>query len=48
MNDGDFGGIALGSGNYEGGINHIGISRERTRAPKEPLTVDEQAIFGRN
>ena len=27
-----------------GGINHIGISHERTRAPKEPLTEDGQTI----
>ena len=45
VSDGEFGGIALESGNYEGEINHIGISYERTRAPKEPLTEDEQTIL---
>ena len=44
VNDGEFGCITLDSDNYEGEINQIGISRERTRAPKEPLTEDEQTI----
>ena len=44
VGDGEFGGIALGSVNYERGINHIGIPHGRTRAPKEPLTEDAQSI----
>ena len=45
MNNGEFGGVALGANNYEGGINHIEISHERTRAPGEPSTEDEQTIL---
>ena len=44
VNDGEFGGIALGSGNYEDKINHIGIPHERTRVPKEPLAEEDQTI----
>ena len=32
VGDGEFGGITLASGNYAGGINHIGIPHERTDA----------------
>ena len=44
MDDGEFGGATLGPGNYEDEINHIGISRERTRAPNEQSVEDEQTI----
>ena len=45
VNDGEFAGIALDSGNYEGEINHFEIPHERTRAPKDPLAEDERTIF---
>ena len=43
INNVEFGGIIPDSGNYEGEINHIEISHERTRQPNEPLTEDEKA-----
>ena len=48
VNNGNFNGTILGPNNNEGEINHIGISHERTqrtRAPKEPLTEEAQAIL---
>ena len=44
VNNGEFGGANLDSNNYEGGINHIGISHGRTRAPNEPLAGGERPI----
>ena len=43
-NNGEFGGVALDSNNYEGEIEHIEISHERTRKPNEPSAEDERAI----
>ena len=45
VSDGEFGGIALDSNNYEGGIDHIEISHERTRTPNEPSAEEEQTIL---
>ena len=44
VNNEEFNGVTLDSNNYEGEINHIGISHKRTRTPNEPLTEDEQTI----
>ena len=41
----EFGGIIPDSGNYEGEIDNIEISHERTRHPNEPLTEEEHAIW---
>ena len=38
-------GIILDSDNYDGEINHIGISHERTRTPDEPPKDDGEAIL---
>ena len=44
-NNEETGGISRDSNNYEGEINHIDISHERTRKPNEPLTEDDHAIL---
>ena len=43
INDSDFSGVVSDSNKYEGRINHIEISHERTRTPEEPLTEAEQS-----
>ena len=48
VSNAEFGGIILDSANYEGEINHIGISHERTRHPDEALTEADHAICDRN
>ena len=41
----EFAGIIPDSDNYEGEINHIGISRERTRHPDEALTGEANSVL---
>ena len=45
VNNGEFGWVALDANNYEGRINHIEISHERTREPNEPSAEDKQKIL---
>ena len=42
--DSDFEGVVLDSDNYEGGINQIGITHERTKRRNVALTEEEQDI----
>ena len=45
MGASDYDGITLDSDNYEGGINHIGISHERAKRRNGALTEAEQFIL---
>ena len=44
MRSADFEGVILDSDNFEGEINHIGVSHERTRQPDGSITEEGHSI----